>query len=340
MQGFANAAPRARLGGGMRLRTITTLTVAAALASPSAAAAHFLHTITPGESLYSIAAADGLSVASLAAANGLSADAALPVGGQIAIPAQATDPAAAPASAASAPTASPATDGDADVDDGGTGSSVSTATNSTTASYVVQPGDTLSAIAAREGMSVASLAAANGLDPAGPLVAGRVLVFGGAPSSSLATTAAAAPAVATPATAGGPYPTAARVTAGEVGQLAAQAGVPASLAQAIGWQESGFNNGVVSSTGAVGVMQVMPGTWNWIGRTFSAGSALNPASPTDNIRGGVLLLRTLLARTGGDPAMAAAAYYQGLGSVQRIGLLPSTRQYVRDVMALRARFGG
>jgi hypothetical protein len=47
-----------------------------------------------------------------------------------------------------------------------------------------------------------------------------------------------------------------------------------------------------------------------------------------------------MRQTNGDPAMAAAAYYQGLSSVRRIGMLPETRRYVANVMALRARFGG
>ena len=38
--------------------------------------------------------------------------------------------------------------------------------------------------------------------------------------------------------------------------------------------------------------------------------------------------------------MAAAGYYQGLASVQRIGMLPETRRYVANVLALRGRFGG
>ena len=40
-----------------------------------------------------------------------------------------------------------------------------------------------------------------------------------------------------------------------------------------------------------------------------------------------------------DRFLAAGAYYQGLGSVLRVGLLPETRAYVRNVLALRARFG-
>jgi hypothetical protein len=48
----------------------------------------------------------------------------------------------------------------------------------------------------------------------------------------------------------------------------------------------------------------------------------------------------LLNSTGGDPAMAAAGYFQGLPSVQRYGVYPSTQQYVNDVMSLAQRFGG
>jgi hypothetical protein len=60
----------------------------------------------------------------------------------------------------------------------------------------------------------------------------------------------------------------------------------------------------------------------------------------DNVRGGVLLLRSLLNSTGGDPALAAAGYYQGLPSVRLHGVYPSTQQYINSVLALRQRFGG
>ena len=67
---------------------------------------------------------------------------------------------------------------------------------------------------------------------------------------------------------------------------------------------------------------------------------LAPASAADNVRGGVLLLRSLLNSTGGDAPTAAAGYYQGLSSVQQHGLYPDTKQYVRSVLALQQRFGG
>jgi hypothetical protein len=54
----------------------------------------------------------------------------------------------------------------------------------------------------------------------------------------------------------------------------------------------------------------------------------------------VMLLAHLLRATGGDPAEALAAYYQGLESVRARGVLPDTQHYVDNVMALRSRFGG
>jgi soluble lytic murein transglycosylase-like protein len=95
---------------------------------------------------------------------------------------------------------------------------------------------------------------------------------------------------------------------------------------------------MVSSANARGVMQVMPGTWEWVEQNLSG--PLDPNSTQDNIRAGSLYLGQLLQDTGGDERMAVAAYYQGLGSVQQNGMLPETVQYVDNVMALRARFGG
>ena len=124
-----------------------------------------------------------------------------------------------------------------------------------------------------------------------------------------------------------------------VGQIAAEHGVSPSLAGRGAKQESGFNNGVVSAANARGVMQVMPGTWDFIQGTL-ASHPLDPTSARENVHGGVLYLAQLLADTGGDEYAAVAAYYQGLGSVRRIGLLDETRRYVEDVMALRAEFAG
>jgi soluble lytic murein transglycosylase-like protein len=96
---------------------------------------------------------------------------------------------------------------------------------------------------------------------------------------------------------------------------------------------------MVSSANARGVMQVMPGTWDWVQRNLAT-RQLDPNSAVDNVHAGTLYLRQMLQETGGDPALAAAGYYQGLGSVREIGMLPETERYVANVMALRSRFGG
>jgi LysM repeat protein len=196
--------------------------------------------------------------------------------------------------------------------------------------YLVQPGDTLSGIAARAGISLGALAAANGISATGVLFAGATLVL--PPGSQ-----PVGPAVGADEP---PYPTPERVTASQVEQIAAANGVPAPLAAAIGWQESGFNNNVVSSADARGVMQILPKTWSWIERSLDTGTPLAPASALDNVRGGVLLLRSLLMATHGNTALAAAGYIQGLRSVRAHGMFSDTRQYVTDVLALRRMFGG
>src|SRR5213075_692215 len=93
--------------------------------------------------------------------------------------------------------------------------------------------------------------------PTGSPVAGQ--------ASPQPTTLPAAAPVATPG----------RVTSADIAAVATRNGVPASLASAIAWQESGFNNAMVSSANARGVMQVMPGTWNWV-QSNLARRQLNP----------------------------------------------------------------
>jgi len=295
----------------MRSKLLLPAALVALLITPAVASAAFVHVVGAGESLYSVAAADGLSVTGLAAANGLSPDSQLTPGQALQIPPQgAAVPG--PASAAPVPASTPA---------GG--------------DYLVQPGDTLSAIAAAHGLTVEQLASANGVDPAGVLVSGTTISVPGASASATPSSVSASPLPADAA-----QPTAESVSAGQIGTIAAANGVSPSLAEAIGWQESGFNNGLVSRTGATGVMQIEPGTWNWIGQNLVSPPPLSNLSATDNVRGGVLLLRSLLGQTGGDPSLAAAGYYQGLESVRRHGMYADTQRYVDDVMALRSRFGG
>ena len=308
---------------------ISTLVLLSTAAPASAAVPH---TVQPGETLWSIAAANNLTTRTVAAFNGLSEDAQVVLGSTIMVPTTVEGYAALqsaglvpadPAAAAAAPSATtaPATAPAAPAPQGG---------------YTVRPGDTLSGLAAGAGVSVADMAAMNGLDPAGILVAGTVIKL---PSGAPAPAQAAAPAPEPVVPAADPVPTATRVSAGDIQGVASQYGVSPSLAAAIAWQESGFNNEMVSSANARGVMQVMPGTWDYVQQNL-AQRPLDPASATDNVHAGVMYLKQLLNQTGGDESSAIAGYYQGISSVQNRGMFDDTKQYVANVQALRSRFGG
>lgn len=114
-------------------------------------------------------------------------------------------------------------------------------------------------------------------------------------------------------------------------RAARRQGVPPRLALAIAWQESGWQQHVVSPAGAIGVMQLLGSTSRWM--SGYAGRLLNPYGSYDNILGGVLLLRVLRAETRHD-RNAIAAYYEGLGAVRHRGWYDDTRRYVRSVHAI------
>jgi len=112
-------------------------------------------------------------------------------------------------------------------------------------------------------------------------------------------------------------------------------GVPVDLALALAYQESGFQQRVVSPVDAIGALQVLPSTGRSLGSLH--GRAFDLLRASDNVEAGVLLLADLLQATG-STERALAGYYQGLGSVGRVGVLPQTQQYVRNVQLLRQRF--
>jgi N-acetylmuramoyl-L-alanine amidase len=360
---------------------VISLLATLALAAP--ASAEVAHTVQPGETLWSIAAANNLTTRTVAAYNGLSEDAQVVLGSTIRVPTVAEGYAALQGAgvAEPAPAAAPAASGGSyTIQPGDTlsaiaaragfsvadlaaangldpagiivaGSSLALAGGGSVASgspgggaaapavqgaYTVRPGDTLSGLAAGAGVSVGDMAAMNGLDPDGVLVAGTVLKL---PSGAAAPAHSSAPAPAPVVPAADPVPTATTVGAGDVQSVASQYGVSPSLAAAIAWQESGFNNAMVSSANARGVMQVMPGTWDYVQQNL-ASRALDPSSATDNVHAGVMYLRQLLDQTGGDENAAIAGYYQGLSSVQNRGMYDDTQRYVENVQALRSRFGG
>ncbi len=112
-------------------------------------------------------------------------------------------------------------------------------------------------------------------------------------------------------------------------------GVDAGLVRAVAFWESGFNNSLVSATGARGVMQVTPATWDYV-ETVLVGRQI-PRTTSGNVRVGVAFLHQLLHEFRGDVQLALAAYVQGPRSVRRQGQFRQTRQYVAGVLALSRR---
>jgi soluble lytic murein transglycosylase-like protein len=113
-----------------------------------------------------------------------------------------------------------------------------------------------------------------------------------------------------------------------VERISREHGVEKALLNAVIRQESGFNPNAVSHAGALGLMQLMPGTAAGLGVT-------NPKDPEQNIMGGAKYLRSLLIRFNGNIPLALAAYNAGPNAVSRYGGVPpyrETQNYVRSVM--------
>lgn len=186
--------------------------------------------------------------------------------------------------------------------------------------YVVQAGDTLSGIAARYGLSVSALARANGISQANLILAGSTLSIPGATAAAVSAPGAVAGAWSAEAS---------------IARWAAHYGVDARLVRALAWMESGYQPDVVSSAGAVGVMQVMPDTWDYVEAVLIGHSV--PRTADGNVRVGTAFLAHLLRAFGGDERKALAAYYQGERAVRTIGLLPESKRYVANILALKSR---
>ena len=190
-------------------------------------------------------------------------------------------------------------------------------------SYEVSSGDNLTVIARRFDVTLADLRAANHLRRDGRIVIGqRLSVPAGSPTK---------------------LPTGLRAQPSRLAlrphfvTWAKRNKIPADLLEATLWLESGWNQSRVSSTGAIGIGQLMPGTSAFIAGEL-IGTRLDPKNPADNIRMSARYIRFLLKMHGGDSTKALQAYYQGVGSIRTNGLYPETKQYAAAVQALRVRF--
>jgi hypothetical protein len=112
-------------------------------------------------------------------------------------------------------------------------------------------------------------------------------------------------------------------------------GVDPSLVRALAWMESGYQPGLVSSSGAQGVLQVLPSTRRYV-ETVLLGRRV-PHSVSGDIQVGVVYLRQVLREFHGNETRALAGWYQGPASVRRHGLHRGTRGFVANVLALRRR---
>lgn len=303
------------------IREGQTLVVPGATVAPAApaAASSSTYVVRRGDTLSHIAVRTGTTVGALRAANGLDARGFIREGQRLTVPGGGGGAAVAPAVPAAA-------------------------TAGGTSTYTVRRGDTLSQIAARQKVGLTALRAANPGISDRLQIGQRVSVPAAQASSGTvgnsfagrtypAATVAAAQANKDALNAR-PVPTRAQMQA-MVASTARAQGVDPRLAQAIAYQESGFNMRAVSPANAIGVMQVIPSSGRWASQM--AGRPLDLLHPQDNVLAGVLVLRANLRAAGHLPT-AVAAYYQGLSSVRKNGMFADTRRYVASVQTLATRY--
>jgi len=181
--------------------------------------------------------------------------------------------------------------------------------------YVVRPGDSLTAIARAHGTSVTALATLNRIDAAKPIVIGLKLRLPAPAPSSL-----------------GPQSIDVRSI---LDAWSARLGVDEHLVRALAWMESGYQTTIVSPAGAVGVLQTLPTTRDYV-ETVLNGKPI-PHTVDGDVEVGVLYLKHLLAVFNGDESLALAGWYQGERAVREHGVYAVSKPFVANVLALRTR---
>jgi soluble lytic murein transglycosylase-like protein len=262
--------------------------------------------VRPGETLTSISRQHGVSIERLVELNEIANPSRIYAGQRLRL----EEEAAAAPSAPSAPAAPAAT-----------------------RTHTVRSGEHLTGIARHYGVTIAQVVAANGIADASRIYAGQRLTI---PDAAAAPSTAPASGRAMPATMAELVARRGAVRAVIV-EEAHRFGVPPAFALAVAWQESGWQQGVVSSAGAIGVMQLLPTTAQWVGDAM-LGTPVNPWDLRHNVRAGVRLLAHYMDRYGGDRGNVLAAYYQGQAAVDRHGIYAVSRPYIASIAVLEALF--
>jgi peptidoglycan hydrolase-like protein with peptidoglycan-binding domain len=187
--------------------------------------------------------------------------------------------------------------------------------------YVVKPGDNLTQIARAHGTTLAMLSRMNKLNPARALLIGTKLHLPSVIKDALPAAAAAASDTL--------------AIRASLDRWAAHYGVDTHLVRALAWMESGYQQRVVSSVGAQGVMQLLPGTYQYVEDVLIGEKIEHTAD--GNVRVGVAFLNHLLKTFGGNERLALAAWYQGEAAVRKHGPYKVSKAFVDDVLALRLR---
>jgi soluble lytic murein transglycosylase-like protein len=124
-----------------------------------------------------------------------------------------------------------------------------------------------------------------------------------------------------------PAPAQITVLAPSPGDLADAAadkyGLPRKLVRSVMRAESGFQPGAVSPKGAIGLMQLMPGTAQTLGA--------DPRDPVQNVDAGTRYLRDLLQKYDGYLWHALAAYNAGPAAVDKYNGIPPYRETINYV---------
>ena len=198
--------------------------------------------------------------------------------------------------------------------------------------HLVARGQNLTTIARTYGVTVSAIVQANRISNPSRIYAGQRLTIPGAAPAA----ASASPAMpASMATLVAKRDAVRRVIVEEANRYK----VPAALALAVAWQESGWRQDVVSHAGAVGVMQLMPATADWVGDAM-LGAPVEINDLRHNVRAGVRLLAHYLGHYKGDRDRVLAAYYQGQWAVDHHGIYRVSRPYIASIKVLVRIFGG